>query len=98
MAELVPAGVEAALAAFRTGLHSLKMQRDIEPAATEAPQSWSFLAGMTEREALETIGAFVSTDVGICSEMGCSLELTSFGRTSRIANGPTSALYLRPKA
>lgn len=94
----MPAGVEAALAAFRTGLHSLKMQRDIEPAATDAPQSWSVLAGMTEREALESIRAFVSTDVGICSEMGCSIELTRIGRTSQIANGPTSALCLRQKA
>jgi naphtho-gamma-pyrone polyketide synthase len=65
MAELVPAGVEAALAAFRTGLHSLKMQRDIEPAATEDAQSWSFIASMTEREALESIEAFISKDVGI---------------------------------
>ncbi|KAH4055428.1 hypothetical protein HBH92_078380 [Parastagonospora nodorum] len=62
MAELVPAGVEAALAAFRTGLHSLKMQRDIEPAATEDAQSWSFIASMTESEALENIGAFISKD------------------------------------
>lgn len=98
MAELVPAGVEAALAAFRTGLHSLKMQRDIEPAATEAPQSWSFIASMTESEALESIEAFISKDVGIRSELGCSLELTRFDRTSQIANGPTSALCLRPKA
>jgi naphtho-gamma-pyrone polyketide synthase len=46
MAELVPAGVEAALAAFRTGLHSLKMQQDIEQVAPGGPQSWSFISSI----------------------------------------------------
>jgi naphtho-gamma-pyrone polyketide synthase len=63
MAELVPAGVEAALAAFRTGLYSLKMQRDIEPTSAEGARSWSFIASLTEPRALETIQDFASEAV-----------------------------------
>nr|P9WET5.1 RecName: Full=Non-reducing polyketide synthase Preu4; Short=NR-PKS Preu4 [Preussia isomera]UNY67716.1 polyketide synthase Preu4 [Preussia isomera] len=58
MAELVPAGVEAALAAFRTGLHSFKAQQDIVPTTVEQLQSWSFVTSMTESQALETIREF----------------------------------------
>ncbi|CAI6237317.1 unnamed protein product [Periconia digitata] len=60
MAELVPAGVEAALAAFRTGLHSFKMQRDIEPISTEGARSWSFIANLTESQALKALEDFGS--------------------------------------
>ncbi|PVH92616.1 hypothetical protein DM02DRAFT_677379 [Periconia macrospinosa] len=60
MAELVPAGVEAALAAFRTGLYSLKMQRDIEPISAEGARSWSFIASLTECRALKVIEDFAS--------------------------------------
>lgn len=63
MAELVPAGVEAALAAFRTGLHSLKMQQDIEPVAAGGSRSWSFVASLTEPQALETIQGFTAKAV-----------------------------------
>lgn len=60
MAELVSAGVQAAVAAFRTGLHSLNMQRDIEPASAGQVQSWSFIASLTESRALQTIEEFAA--------------------------------------
>jgi hypothetical protein len=63
MAELVPAGVEAALAAFRTGLCSLKMQRDVDTMSPEAGQLWSFIASLTESRALETIQTFTTEAV-----------------------------------
>jgi hypothetical protein len=69
MAELVPAGVEAALAAFRTGLYSLKMQRDVDTMSPEAGQSWSFIASLTESGALETIQAF--TTEAVCRPEEC---------------------------
>ncbi|KAH8691020.1 hypothetical protein GQ44DRAFT_796974 [Phaeosphaeriaceae sp. PMI808] len=60
MAELVPVGVEAALAAFRTGLYSLKMQRDIEPVSDDDVQSWSFITSLTESQALKALEEFAA--------------------------------------
>ncbi|KAL8896686.1 MAG: hypothetical protein Q9192_002952 [Flavoplaca navasiana] len=58
MTELIPAGVEAALAAFRTGLHSLRMQQDIEPMSIERPRPWSFVSSLQESQALEILQKF----------------------------------------
>ncbi|KAL8725152.1 MAG: hypothetical protein Q9166_007527 [cf. Caloplaca sp. 2 TL-2023] len=58
MTELVPAGVEAVLVAFRTGLHSLKMQRDIEPLSFEGSRSWSYIFSLPESKALEILRTF----------------------------------------
>jgi hypothetical protein len=55
MAELLPAGVEAALAAFRTALHSLRTRQDIESVSSEQSQSWSFITSLTESQALKCI-------------------------------------------
>ncbi|KAH7076878.1 hypothetical protein BKA63DRAFT_468889 [Paraphoma chrysanthemicola] len=60
VAELVHMGVEAALAAFRTGLHSLRMQRDVAPGSDDDIQSWSFIASLTEAEALKMLEEFTS--------------------------------------
>jgi len=65
MAELIPAGVEAALVAFRTGLHSFKTQQDIEPAAAGASQPWSFITSLTESQAVETCEGFIKKAVSI---------------------------------
>ncbi|KAL8727579.1 MAG: hypothetical protein Q9181_005663 [Wetmoreana brouardii] len=58
MTELVPAGVEAALAAFRTGLHSLRMQRDMEPLPAEGSRSWSVIVSLSESIALDILRRF----------------------------------------
>ncbi|KAL8653253.1 MAG: hypothetical protein Q9210_002207 [Variospora velana] len=58
MTELIPAGVEAALAAFRTGLHSLIMQQDIEPMSIEKARPWSFISSLPEYQALEILQKF----------------------------------------
>ena len=58
MAELIPAAVEAALAAFRTGLYSLRLQQDIEPLPADAFQSWSSIVSLTESKAMEILQRF----------------------------------------
>jgi hypothetical protein len=66
MRELVPAGVEAAIVAFRTGLHSLKMQRDIEPCSAEVPRPWSYIVSLQESKALEILRQFNADEVRLC--------------------------------
>lgn len=58
MSELIPAGVEAVLAAFRTGLHSLRMQQDIDPISTERAGPWSLVVSLMESQALEILQRF----------------------------------------
>lgn len=58
MTELIPAGVEAALAAFRTGLHSLMTQQDTEPMSIEKARPWSFILSLPESQALEILQKF----------------------------------------
>jgi len=63
MAEVVPAGVEAALAAFRTGLQALKMQRDLDLVSADGARPWSFLVNMPESQARETVEKFSAKEV-----------------------------------
>ncbi|KAL6716883.1 hypothetical protein ACLMJK_004795 [Lecanora helva] len=58
LSELVPAGIEAAIAAFRTGLRSLELGRDIEGDSAETPQSWSGVVSLKESQAKELIESF----------------------------------------
>jgi naphtho-gamma-pyrone polyketide synthase len=58
LAELVPAGVEASLAAFRTAMHSLKLQQEIEPVKTGKSKSWSLMTSLTETQAMEVVQGF----------------------------------------
>ncbi|KAF4628134.1 hypothetical protein G7Y89_g10013 [Cudoniella acicularis] len=57
--ELIPAGVEAVTRAFRTGLHSFKLQRDLESPST-TPRSWSAVVSLSEQRAAELIEHFVA--------------------------------------
>lgn len=85
MTELVPAGVEAALVAFRTGLHSLKMQRDIEPLSANASRSWSFIFTLSESQALEVLQGFNAEVVSnLIQEIGSIKSLTSAASTAKL--------------
>lgn len=78
MTELVPAGVEAALAAFRTGLHSFRMQRDIEPFSAEGSRSWSFIFSLPESEALDILQRFKAEAVSnLISKSGFTYQSNS---------------------
>ncbi|KAL2012344.1 hypothetical protein VTN00DRAFT_5062 [Thermoascus crustaceus] len=57
LSELIPAGIEAALIAFRTALRSLEVRNDIEKPTSEVNRSWSLV--VSEREA--QIAALIET-------------------------------------
>ena len=59
IAELIPAGVEAVVHAFRTGLHSFKLQRDLEGSPSPTPKSWSAVVALPEQRAGDLIESFV---------------------------------------
>ena len=57
--ELIPAGVEAVLVAFRTGLRSLELRNDIERPVSGTSCSWSAVVAAQGAQAtkfIETIG------------------------------------------
>ncbi|KAL9094495.1 MAG: hypothetical protein Q9165_003345 [Trypethelium subeluteriae] len=54
-AELVPAGVEAVIYAFRTALYSFKLQQDLERSTSGTSQSWSALVSLSEQHAADLI-------------------------------------------
>ena len=55
IAELIPAGIQAVVQAFRTGLHSLKVQRDLETPLSSRTKSWSAVIAVSEKRALELL-------------------------------------------
>lgn len=57
--ELIPAGVEAVIHAFWTGLHSFKLQRDLERSLSPTPRSWSAVVALPEQRAADLIENFV---------------------------------------
>jgi naphtho-gamma-pyrone polyketide synthase len=59
LAELIPAGVEAVLAAFRTALCSLAVRNDIEGPSHDRHRSWSAVVNAPEKEASVLIQRFV---------------------------------------
>ena len=63
IAALVPAGVLAAIQAFRTALHSLKLQRDLEKAQSSIGNSWSAVVGLSEQHAAEVIEKYAVNTV-----------------------------------
>lgn len=63
ISELVSAGVEAVLVAFRTGLRSLELRNDIERPIPESSRSWSVVVGTQEAQATELIETFSSAKV-----------------------------------
>lgn len=58
MPELIPAGIEAVIHAFRTGLHSFKLQRDLEKSLSPTPKSWSAVIALPEQRAAELVEDF----------------------------------------
>lgn len=63
LTELVPAGIEAVIVAFRTGLRSLELRNAIEGSNLGDSRSWSVIASAREVEAAEMIESFSSTKV-----------------------------------
>ena len=59
IAELIPAGVEAVVHAFRTGLHSFKLQRDLERSPRPTQKSWSAVVALREQRAADLIESYV---------------------------------------
>ncbi|KAL9045148.1 MAG: hypothetical protein Q9214_001771, partial [Letrouitia sp. 1 TL-2023] len=59
IAELIPAGVEAVIHAFRTGLYSFKLQRDLERPTSPTPKSWSAVIALPEQHAIDLIENYV---------------------------------------
>ena len=55
IAELVPAGIQAVIQAFRTGLHSFKIQQDLETSLSPGSKSWSVVVALSEKRAAELI-------------------------------------------
>ena len=56
--ELLRAGAQAVRTALRTGLHSLKAQHDVEPSSSESSASWSFLAHISNQDAVALTQSF----------------------------------------
>ena len=57
--ELIPAGVEAVIYAFRTGLRSFKLQQDLERSPSHTSRSWSAVVSLPEQRAVDLIEDFV---------------------------------------
>lgn len=64
LSELIPAGIEAVLVAFRTSLRSLELRNDIERSSSEKSRSWSVVVSAQEAQATELIHKFSLTNVG----------------------------------
>ena len=79
LSELVPAGVEAVLVAFKTGLRSLEVRDDVETPIADASRSWSVVLSIEEAQATKIVETFVSKKVSL-SRVYESIHLTSFRR------------------
>ncbi len=62
VAELIAAGIEAVLVAFRTGLRSLEARNDIEPRCV-ASAVWSVVLGMQEEHVSSILYKFSEAKV-----------------------------------
>jgi naphtho-gamma-pyrone polyketide synthase len=58
LSELLPAGIEAVLVAFRTALRSFEIRNDIESPLPGAPQSWSVVVSAQEDQMNDLIEAY----------------------------------------
>jgi naphtho-gamma-pyrone polyketide synthase len=65
LSELIPAGIEAVLVAFRTGLRSLELRNDIERPIPETSRSWSMVVSAKEEQAAESIQTFCLNKVSL---------------------------------
>ena len=62
ISELLPAGIEAVLVAFRTGLRSWEARNDIEHCSVASPV-WSVSVGMQEEQASTSLDEFCKAEV-----------------------------------
>lgn len=58
LSEVIPAGVEAVLVAFRTALFSPILRNDIEKSSPGMSPSWSVVVTLQEAEAVKFIETF----------------------------------------
>lgn len=65
--ELIPAGVESVLVAFRAGFRSLKLRHDLEKPNSEVSRSWSVAVSLSEVQATELLESFSTAKVSISS-------------------------------
>lgn len=63
LSELLPAAIEAVLTAFRAGLCSMNMRRNIDIEALDANPSWSLVVGMDAESASVNLDSFSATNV-----------------------------------
>ncbi|KAI9707015.1 MAG: Type I Iterative PKS [Bogoriella megaspora] len=61
ISELIPAAVEAVILAFRTGLHSFRLERDFRASSDTTPQQWSAVVSVSEQVAVDLIEHYVQT-------------------------------------
>lgn len=78
ISELIPAGIEAVLAAFRTGLCSLELRNDIERPSNRTPRSWSAVVSASEAQAAGLLQSFNSKNVR--RDMVSQVRLTNRSR------------------
>ena len=76
VSELIPAGVEAVLVAFRTGLRSLELRNEIERSIPEISSSWSVVISAQEEKAIQIIEEFSSAKV--CFDNDLLLNMLSY--------------------
>ena len=85
LSELVPAGVKAAIIAFRTALRSFEVRNDVEKPVPGGDGSWSAVINSSEANALEAIGVFCSENVScfVLSRADPSLTDSRINRAPR---------------
>jgi naphtho-gamma-pyrone polyketide synthase len=64
VSELIPAGVEAVLVAFRTALRSAILRNDLEEPIHGMSRSWSVVVSLQQADADALINAFCMDKVG----------------------------------
>lgn len=64
IADLIPAGVEAVIHAFRTGLHSFRLRRDLDLSQSSTRKSWSAVVALPEQKAVDLIEEHAAKKVG----------------------------------
>ena len=87
--ELIPVAVETVLIAFRTGLRSIEVREDLEPASRGSTPVWSFIVGMDEKRATKELAAFSANS-------GCPASsqpyLSAVNPNSVTVSGPSKTL------
>jgi len=105
LSELIPAGIEAVLVAFRTGLRSLELRNDIERPIPESSRSWSVVVSAYEDQAAELIETFSLKKVSLrspghhssklrlqCLSVSSKPYVSAIAPTNVTISGPPSVL------